>query len=110
MRKKRELEEIERKKEQEELDEALIKEAEIFDDETVLDATQEIQIKRQTLSTEHLTTMRVKKWRLIDIDKVPREYLTLNETLINGIRKERPFGAVSHIDGIEFYTDEVARL
>ena len=79
MRKKRELEEIERKKEQDELDDALIKEAEIYDDESVLDVNTKIEIKREKLNTQHLTTMRVKKWRLIDFHKVPKQYLLLDE-------------------------------
>lgn len=109
MRKQRELEEIERKKEQTELDDALITEAEIYDDETVLDAEQKVEIKREKLRTEHITTMRVKKWKLIDIEKVPRIYLLLHDALITRIRKADGFDAVSKIDGIEFYTDEVAR-
>ena len=110
IKKKRELEEVDRKKEQEELDEALIKEAEIFDDESVLDATQGIQIKRQRLDTEHLTTTRSKKWRIIDEDKIPRKYFVLNEVLINKIRKEDDFDAKSSIDGIEYYMEERPRL
>ena len=110
MRKKRELEEIERAKEQRELDDALIKEAEIFDDESVLDVDTKVEIRRQKLDTQHLTTMRVKRWRLIDFDKVPREFLLLDEAALNKIRKADEFDAVSNIPGIEFYTDEVARL
>ena len=109
MRKKRELEEIERKKEQAELDDALIKEAEIFNDESVLDVESKVEIRREKLHTEHLTTMRVKRWRIVDENKVPRKYLLLNDALITRIRKAGEFDAVSDIDGIEFFTDEVAR-
>ena len=54
--------------------------------------------------------MRVKKWRLIDFDKVPRKYLLLDEVALNRIRKAGEFDDTSHIDGIEFFTDEVPRL
>jgi len=110
MRKKRELEEIERKKEQDELDDALIKEAEIFDDETVLDVDTKIEIKRGKLNTEHLSTMRIKRWRLIDFKKVPRQYLLLDQVALNKIRKADEFNAVSLIDGIEYFVEEVPRL
>ena len=110
MRKKRELEEIERAKEQRELDDALIKEAEIFDDESVLDVDTKIEIKRERLDTQHLTTMRVKRWRITDLDLVPRRWLTLDEKTISLARKREGFDAVSNIPGIEFYTDEVARV
>ncbi len=110
MRKKRELEEIERKKEQDELDDALIKEAEIFNDETVLDVDTKVEIRREKLDTTHLTTMRVKKWRIIDFDKVPRKFLLLDEVALNKLRKADAFDAKSDIPGIEFYTDEVPRL
>ena len=110
MRKKRELEVIERDKEQKELDDALITEAEIYNDETVLDTTQKIEIKRDKLDTTHLTTMRVKKWRLIDFDKVPRKYMLLDEVALNKIRKADEFDAKSNIPGIEFYVEERARL
>jgi hypothetical protein len=109
MRQKRKLEEIEQAKEQKELDDALIKEAEVFNDESVLDDTAKVEIKRERLDTTHLTTMRVKRWRLIDFDKVPRKYLLLDEVALNKIRKADEFDAVSNIPGIEFYTDEVAR-
>ena len=54
--------------------------------------------------------MRVKKWRLVDFDKVPRKLLLLDEVALNKMRKAADFDATSYIDGIEFFVEEVARL
>jgi hypothetical protein len=42
---------------------------------------------------------------LIDLDKVDRKYLILDEKAIDTIRKEHDFDSKSTIEGIEFYTD-----
>lgn len=103
---------MERKEEQDELEQQLITEAEIFDDESVLDNIPQTEIKRTKLSdkTSHLTSRREKRWRLVDFDKVPREYLFLNEKLINAVREQYGYTDESPIDGIEFFVENVAVL
>lgn len=95
--------------EQKELEDAMLDEAELFDDESVLDNIPQIEF-RQTKIAETLTTVRTKKWKVVDLDKVPRKYLVVDEKLINNVRKDYDFEDKSPIDGIEFYFEEGVRV
>lgn len=97
----------EQEREQKELEEQIEKEKEIFgDDESNATIVPTVEIKSQKLSdrTQHMTTMRLKKWRVTDIDKVPREYLNIDEQKLNALRKTFGYEVDSPIPGVEFYT------
>lgn len=103
--------EAERLKEQKELEDAVLDEAEMFNDPSVIDNIPQVEYKQQKVQSENLTTVRNKKWRVIDIDLVPKEYLTINEDLINQLRKNYDFEVKPQpIAGIEFYFDETVRV
>lgn len=111
LREKREREEEQKKKEQQELEDSLLNEAEIFEDESVLDNIPEIEIKTTGLGqvSANITTMKLKKWRVVDFDKIDRKYLIVDEELINRLRKEADFDDKSPIEGIEYYVAETIR-
>ena len=112
LKEKRKKEEEEKAKEQKEMEESLLHEAEVFNDESVLDNIPQIEIKRESLGMQSntLTTMRVKKWRVIDLDKVDRKYLIIDEQLIARLRKDYDFEVKQQpINGIEFYYEETIR-
>lgn len=96
--------------EQKELEETVLEEAIMFDDDTVLNNIPQVEYKQQKLATDNLTTMRSKEWRVSDLNIVPREFLTLDETKLNAIRKGYDFEARSPIPGIEFFFDEKVRV
>jgi hypothetical protein len=107
--KKREIEEAERLKEQKEMEDDIIEEAVLFNDERILENIPEVQSNYAKISQEttNLKSIRKKVWKLIDIDKVPRKYLTINEELINQIRATYDFQVTEQpIEGIEFGYDE----
>lgn len=52
-------------------------------------------------------TYRVTKWRVIDLNKVPREYLTLDEKKVN--QAVREMKNLANIPGIEVYQEEEVR-
>lgn len=52
-------------------------------------------------------TYRVTKWRIIDLDKVPREYLILDEKKVN--QTVREMKTLASIPGIEVYEEEEVR-
>jgi hypothetical protein len=109
---KRKREEEEKAKEQKEMEDSLISEAEIFNDESVLDNIPQIEIKRESLGqmANTLTTARIKKWRVIDLDKVDRKYLIIDEQLMTRVRKDYDFEVKTQpINGIEFYYEETIR-
>lgn len=97
-------------KEQKELEDSLLAEAEMFNDESVLDNIPKVEFKQDKIAENNLTTVRTKKWRIINIDKVPRKFLVLDEKLINTIRKDYDYEDKSIIDGIEFYFEETVRI
>lgn len=103
--------EAERIKEQVELEDAVLDEAILFNDESAIDNIPQVEYKQQKLQSDNLTTTRNKRWKVIDIDLVPKEYLTINEELINQIRKGYDFEVKSQpITGLEFYYDETVRI
>lgn len=106
----RKRQEEERKKEQEELEDAILDEAEMFNDESVLENIPKIEFKKEKITENNLTTKRDKKWRVTDIEKIPRKYLVLDEKLINSIRKDYDYESESPIEGIEFYYEESVRI
>jgi hypothetical protein len=106
----RKKQEEERLKEQKELEEAILNEAEMFNDLSVIDEMPQVEFRKETLKTEDLTTVRIKKWRVIDFDKIDRKYLVINEELINQVRKDAGFEDKSGIEGIEFYYEETIRI
>ncbi|MEM4626442.1 MAG: hypothetical protein QXF70_03400 [Candidatus Bilamarchaeaceae archaeon] len=69
------------------------------------------QVKLSDFTSSGVTTMQVAKWRIIDFNLVPREYLCLDEAKITAIRKAA--GTKNYnphqIPGIEFYNEEVIR-
>jgi len=111
LKKKRQLEEEIKAQEQKELEDQILNEAEMFNDVSVIDEIPQVEFKKEKVSetSEFLQTQRVKKWKLADIDKVPRQFMIVNEALIDEIRKKSDFEDKSHIDGIEFYFDEVIK-
>ena len=112
LREKRRKEEEERAREQKEMEESIISEAEIFNDESVLDSIPTIEIKRESLGqmTSTITTARIKKWRVVDLDKIDRRYLIVDEQMISRIRKDYDFEVIQQpINGIEFYYEESTR-
>jgi hypothetical protein len=50
-------------------------------------------------------TREIWKWRLLDFDKVPREFLILNEKLLGEIARRDKEKA--KVEGIEFYREEI---
>ena len=113
IKKKRELEELQRAEDQKELEEAVIDEAEIYNDETVLDNIPKIEIRREGVGdiSSDITTARQKIWKIIDIDLIPKEYLAPAEGLINATRKRYDFIVEKQpIPGIEFTYTETARV
>ncbi|GJQ44038.1 MAG: hypothetical protein JETCAE03_35360 [Ignavibacteriaceae bacterium] len=112
LREKRRKEEEERAREQKEMEESIISEAEIFNDESVLDSIPTIEIERESLGqmTSTITTARIKKWRVVDLDKIDRRYLIVDEQMISRIRKDYDFEVIQQpINGIEFYYEESIR-
>ncbi len=69
------------------------------------------QVKLSNFTSSGVTTMQVPKWRVLDINAVPREYFMLNENLINGIRRAAGTKNFNphQVPGIEFYNEEVLR-
>lgn len=67
----------------------------------------EVEIK---LQTPELTTVKRKTWELVDINQVSREYLILNEKLINEVRQSYELDAESPIPGIKFTITEQVRV
>ena len=112
LREKREREEQQRLLEQKEMEDSIIEEAEMFGDETILDNIPQVEFKKETLGniSENITSVRKKEWRLVDINKVPIEYLVVNEKLLNELRKNYDFNDKSPIPGIEFFVTEQARI
>ena len=56
-----------------------------------------------------VSTSRTKIWRVIDLSKVPLEFLTVDEKKVDSIRKGYDFEEVSPIEGIEFYVEKSIR-
>lgn len=68
-----------------------------------------VDIVTDNLKINGVKTMRVKKWRVIDINKIPLEYLTVDKEKVDSVRKYYDFNANSPIPGIEFYYEEVVK-
>jgi len=103
--------EEQRQKEQREMEDSIITEAEIFEDESVLDNIPKIEFKTTGLGdiSSSVTTMRIKKWKVTDFDKIDRKYLIVDEALMTRLRKEEDFETQSPIEGIEYYFTETVR-
>lgn len=110
LREIRRRQEEQKKQEQKELEDSILNEAEMFNDVSVIDTIPQIEFKTEKLKTDSLTTVRTKKWRVVDLDKIDRKYLILDEKLIDKIRKDYDFDDKSPIEGIEFFTDETVRV
>lgn len=111
------LAEIERKRkaiaaiEQKELEDAIINEAEMFNDESVLDNIPKIEFKHSKPESNHVTSVRVKKWRVVDFDKIDRKYLVVDAEMMDRLRKESDYDVTSQpIEGIEFYSEMNVRV
>lgn len=102
--------EEQKKQEQKELEEALLDEAEMFDDVSVLDNIPKIEFKQAKIAENNITTVRTKKWRVSNIDLIPRKFLIPDEKLINTMRKDFDYEDKSPIEGIEFYFEENVRI
>lgn len=106
---KKQAEAEQRAKEQKEYEDAVLEEAEMFSDTSVIDSMNDVKIETKSEKlgsiSQFVTETRTKKWRLIDLDKVDRKYLILDEKLIDAVRKDHDFDSKSPIDGIEFYTE-----
>jgi hypothetical protein len=110
LREIRERQEQERLAEQKELEDTILDEAEMFNDITVIDQIPQVEFKQQKVQSDNLTTVRTKKWRITDFDAIPKEYLTVNDLLVNELRKDYDFESKSPINGIAFYFDENLRV
>lgn len=98
-------------KEQRELEDAVLDEAEMFNDLSVIDNIPQVEFKQQKLATDNLTTQRKKTWKVIDLDKVDRKYLIVDEKMIDTLRKDYDFEVKEQpIAGIEFTFDETVRV
>lgn len=107
----RQRQEAQRLAEQKELEDAVLDEAEMFNDPSVIDNIPQVEFKQQKLATDNLTTQRKKTWRVIDIDKVDRKYLIIDEKMIDNLRKAYDFEVKEQpINGIEFYYEETIRI
>lgn len=97
--------------ERKEYEDSILEEAEITGDESVIDQAPEIEVRTAKVSeiSNQFTTARVKRWKVTAFDKIPREFLTVDEKKINEIRKSHGFEDKSPIAGIEFYFDENLR-
>ena len=97
--------------EQKELEDSVLDEAEMFNDLSVIDNIPQVEFKQQKLATDNLTTQRKKTWRVIDLDKVDRKYLIIDEKMIDNLRKAYDFEVKEQpINGIEFYCEETVRV
>ena len=92
-------------------EDAVLDEALMFNDPSVIDTIPQVEFKQEKLKTDNLTTQRSKKWKLIDIDKVNRKYMIIDEKMIDALRKAYDFEVTEQpIEGIEFYSDETIRI
>lgn len=69
----------------------------------------DIVVKTEKMSSQNaagISSRRYKRWKVIDIAKVPVQYLQINEVLMNEKRKETSFEGESPIAGIEYYFEE----
>ena len=100
--------ELQRKKEQAELEESLLDEAIAFDDEQVLETKQTIIIKKAKVSdsTTHIKSDRKKTWKIIDDRKIPEKFWMVCDRAITTERMLWDFDAKSTIEGIEFTFEE----
>ena len=97
--------------EQKELEDAVLDEAEMFNDVSVIDNIPQVEFKQQKLATDNLTTQRKKTWKVIDLDKVDRKYLMIDEKMIDALRKAYDFEVKEQpIAGIEFTFEESVRI
>jgi len=66
------------------------------------------ETKLSNFTSSGVTTMKVAKWKVTNINAIPKEYFILNEQLINGIRKAAGVNGYNpnQIPGIEFYCEE----
>lgn len=64
----------------------------------------------QKLTTSELTTVKRKTWELVDLNQVPRDYLILNEKMIDYIRQKSNLEDESPIPGIKFTITETIRV
>lgn len=60
------------------------------------------EVKLSSKNSSGVTTTRTKKWELVDIDQVPREFLCVDERKVNLERAKYDFEAQSIIPGIKF--------
>uniref|UniRef100_A0A6M3K273 Uncharacterized protein n=1 Tax=viral metagenome TaxID=1070528 RepID=A0A6M3K273_9ZZZZ len=105
----RRLREIARKQEEERrLDEAIEleregnkEEAQAMLDEPIVIITPVVQSSAPKL--DNRMYRKNWKWRIVDMDKIPREYMTTNDVAINGL--VRSLKGACKIDGIEVYEE-----
>lgn len=111
LREVRQRQEAQRLAEQKELEDAVLDEAEMFNDVSVIDNIPQVEFKQQKLATDNLTTQRKKTWKVIDLDKVDRKYLMIDEKMIDALRKAYDFEVKEQpIAGIEFTFEESVRI
>jgi len=107
----RQRQEAQRLSEQKELEDAVLFEAEMFNDLSVIDNIPQIEFKQQKLATDNLTTQRKKTWKVIDKEKVDRKYLIIDEKMVDNLRKTYDFEVKEQpIEGIEFTFEETIRI
>jgi hypothetical protein len=69
----------------------------------------EISLSLPNRSITGISTTRRKTWEIIDMDLIPREYLTIDTLKLNEFRKQFDFKTISPIPGIAFTCDETVR-
>jgi hypothetical protein len=72
----------------------------------VLTPEPEIPAKTITSNLSATSTVKVKKWRLVDIHQVPEEYLKVDEAAIGKLVR----AGIKRIPGIEIYEEETLRV
>jgi len=56
-----------------------------------------------------ISSARIKRWKITCFDEIPKNFLCVNEALINNLRKEYDFEDASPVPGIEFYFETIIR-
>ncbi len=65
--------------------------------------------KLSSVNLSGISTARIKKWRVTDQSIIPREYMIVNEAMVNSIRKNFGIEDASPIPGIEFFFETIIK-
>lgn len=65
--------------------------------------------KLSSANLSGISTARIKKWRVTDLSLVPRQFLAINEAMLNSLRRGFGIEDASPIPGIEFYYETIIK-